>query len=983
MVSTAVFAQDITVKGTVTDAATGETIPGASVQLKGSLTQYAMTDLDGFYSLSVPQNGVLVVSFLGYKTAEIPANGRTTIDIALEVEAEFLEDVVVVGYGTAKKITSVVGSAATVNQKVLSNRPTANAGDALQGQVAGMQIFSSTGEPQSNVSVRIRGVNSINAGTTPLFILDGAPVSSSIFNSLNSNDIESIVVMKDASSTAIYGSRAANGVVYITTKKGKISEKPTVAVRGQYGISTVVSHKMNLMNSDQWFELQKLVDPGFEMTEYQKLSQKLGINTNWKKYFFNDAAPVWSVDASVSGATDKTDYYFSIGTFNQTGTLPYSSLSRFNIRSNINTKITNWLKIGLSLGLTYQNYTTAGFTDSNSGNSWYNPTTASNWMVPWFTPYEIEKNDAGEYFINYNKERKYFRELGMYNTYWLQELQPSHNNTLRLNGSLYEDITPIKGLTLRAQQNLEGYDYRYSYKMNASDPDSPWVNDPEGAKVGEQFSRYYQFTFTNTAEYKFDIAKKNHFAILLGQESIFNKDEGFSASSSGFTDWRLNHVSHGTKPEQPGYSISEVTYNSFFARLSYDYADKYYVDLSWRRDGSSLFGANRRYANFYSAGIMWNIKGEDFLQDAGWINDLRFKASYGTTGNSSISNYLPYGTVATYGGLYDGNKGWGIANPSNADLTWETVETLNIGLTGRLWNFVNLNVEFYNKMTRDMLMSIPYSYTTGHGAGWGNAGDMLNRGVDFEIGFDIIQTQDLYFNIKTNFNYNYNEITKLFGGRDEYTVANTGISYQRGYPYGELFFVRSAGVDPRDGMAMWYDLNGNKTKRYSDDYAVMTGLQRYAPWAGGIQLNFQYKGLYVGADFSWVAGKYTINNDKYFLINPKFTNQANGSADLLNIWQEYGQVTDIPCLESERVFDTSLIENASFLRLKNLQISYTFPKKWMQKTGFLGSARIYAIGRNLLTATPYSGYDPEVDSNLQMGVYPNSRQYTVGVELTF
>jgi hypothetical protein len=287
-------------------------------------------------------------------------------------------------------------------------------------------------------------------------------------------------------------------------------------------------------------------------------------------------------------------------------------------------------------------------------------------------------------------------------------------------------------------------------------------------------------------------------------------------------------------------------------------------------------------------------------------------------------------------------------------------------------------------MTRDMLMEIPYSYTTGHGGGWGNVGNMLNRGIDVEFGFDVVQTQNTYFNIKTNFNYNYNEITELFGGRDKYTIANTGISYQVGYPYGEFYYVRSAGVDPQDGMQMWYDLDGNKTKQFSDAYAVMTGKQRFAPWSGGLQLNFQYKGLYVGADFSWVAGKWTVNNDRYFITNPKFVStNMNGVTELFDIWTKPGQVTDVPSIDSPREFDTTLLENASFLRLKNLQVSYEFPKAWMAKTGFIGSMRVYAIGRNLFTLTKYQGYDPEVDSNLQMGVYPNSRQFTVGLEFTF
>ena len=431
-------------------------------------------------------------------------------------------------------------------------------------------------------------------------------------------------------------------------------------------------------------------------------------------------------------------------------------------------------------------------------------------------------------------------------------------------------------------------------------------------------------------------------------------------------------------------SISEATFNSYFARLSYNYDSKYYIDASWRIDGSSRFGTDSRYANFYSVGAMWDIKREEWMQGVSWIQDLRLKASYGTTGNASIGNYEWIGTIDQYG-LYNSAMAWGLGTPENLNLTWETVEALNIGVSARLWNFMDVNVEFYNKMTHDLLMGIPYSYTTGHGSGAGNAGSMLNRGVDVDLSFDVIQTRDIYFNIKANFNYNYNEITELFGGRSEFTVPNTGVSYQTGYPYGEFFAVRSAGVDPRDGMQMWYDKDGNITKNFSSDYAVMTGKQMFAPWSGGIQLNFQYKGLYVGADFSWVADKWMINNDRFFLTNPTFLTTQNGSAEMLNMWMTPGQITNIPCKDSPRAegVNETILEDASFLRLKNLQISYEFPKKWMDRTGFIAGFRVYAIARNLFTITKYSGYDPEVDGNLQLGVYPNSRQFTIGAEFTF
>lgn len=971
-------AQNINVSGTVVDSHSGEAITGAAVQLKGSSTKYSMTDIDGRYSLTaVPSNGTLVVSLLGYTTAEIEINGRARIDINLTEDAELLEDAIVVGYGSAKKISAITGSAATVGSKLLQNAPVASVGDVLQGQVAGLQVWSNSGEPSATISMRIRGVNSINADTEPLFILDGSPVPASIFNALNANDVENITVMKDASATSIYGSRAANGVVFITTKKGRVGEKPNITVRGQYGVSEMVNHQIPLMNSAQWFDFNEMMDPTF-LDKPGRAAQKEfaldhNINTDWINYFFKPHAPTWQADATYSGGTSKTDYYVSLGALSQEGNAPYSDMSRVALMTKLNTQLTGWLKTGISLNFTYQDINTTGF--SGTRNSIYNPMFMASQMLPWFTPYEYTVNEDGT--LTFGKDKEYFDEMGMYNTYYLQKLQPSSTNYIRLSGNLYQQITPFKGLTLKAVQALNGNDYRSSYKAN---PVGPFAGS---GSASESFSRNYQFTFTNTAEYTVDFLDNNNLTLLLGQEAIISKSNAFGASTDGITDMRQDWLDDGTIYNKPSWSMSDEVFNSYFSRLSFNHADKYLVDASFRRDGSSLFGKNRRYANFWSIGGRWNLMNEDWLKDVDWLNTLSLKASYGTTGNSSISNYLSYGVVAGYGSPYQGTIAWGLGNPANDDLTWEVVKNLNVGVSLRVLSQLSLDVDFYNKVTSDMLMEIPYSLTTGHSGGWGNVADMRNRGVDFEFSWDIPMPRDFYFNVAANFNYNENLILELFDGRDEFEIPNTGIKLTKGMPYGEFFYVRSAGVDPRDGMQMWYDLDGNKTKTFSSDYAVFTGKQRYAPWAGGFNFNFGWNGLSVGAQFSWVAGKWTVNNDRYFLMNPNFAVDGNAAAELLNMWTTPGQVTDVPCLESPRQFDDTLLEDSSFLRLKNLQISYSLPKSLIQKTGVVQGVRIYAVGRNLLTFTKYTGYDPEADTNLQLGRYPNSKQYTFGIELQF
>ncbi len=970
------YAQNITVKGTVTDAADNSPLIGAGVQVKGS-AQGTTTDVDGNFEIKCSQNATLVVSYVGYETLEIAVNGKAVVNVQLKADSEMLEDVIVLGYGSAKKLSSVVGAATTVKKQVFQNRPVASAGDALQGQVAGLQVFTSSGEPTAAVSMRLRGVNSINASNTPLFVLDGSPVSSSIFTTLNSNDIENITVLKDASATAIYGSRAANGVVYITTKKGT-SERPVIKMSAQYGISEVAGNPVEMCNSEQYFQLREMIDPAlktnadFQALKKFRLENNIGID--WRDWILNESAPTVSADLSVSGRTDKTDYYISLGFFDQTGIEPCSYMTRYSVRSNINNKLTNWLKIGLNLGLTYQDSRTQGY---SAGNSWYNPMSIADWSLPYTVPYEILTDAAGN-FLGYGEEQDYIEDWGGWNYYYLNEWQPRSNNYIRLNGNTYQEITPIKGLTLRAAQALEAYDYRNSGKR---------LIDPEGAlgttgAAWESFTRYYQMTATNTAEYKFDIAEKHHFVALVGQEAIVDKSESFRGESEDFQDNRTPGIHQGVTPVLPTYSISETVYNSYFARLNYDYNDKYFFEASYRKDGSSLFGENKRYADFYSVGASWNAKKESFMEDVEWVNKLQVRASYGITGNSGISAYLANGMVGT-SSIYGGGASWGLSQVANPDLTWETVATLSIGLNTRLFDMVDVELEYYNKETRDMLMEIPYSFATGFSSGYGNVGNMANKGIDLTVGVDVINTKDMTFNVRGTFNYNKNEITKLFGGRDEFVVPNTGLKYNVGYPYGEFFYTRWAGVDPANGKQLWLTKEGELTSVFSDDDAVFTGKQRYAPYAAGLQLDFAWKNLSVNANFSGVFGKWTLSNTRYFIENSNFATDSNQSVELLKMWQKPGDITRIPAANEPLEFDTHLLENASFVRLKHLQVSYSLPKAWMQKTGFLAGARVYAIGRNLLTFTEYTGYDPEVDSNLQLGNYPNSRQYSFGIELTF
>ena len=969
------IAQSSNATGRVLSAEDNEPIVGATVQIEGTDTG-TITDLDGKFTINVPSSAqILVISFIGMETQKIniKEKNRTDLTIKLNPTAEVLDEVLVTGtYGSAKKLGSIVGSVVAIRSDKIENRPSANFADALQGQVAGLQVYTSSGEPSEGVSMRLRGIGSINSSNEPLFILDGSPISGGAFTAINPSDIENVTVLKDASSTSIYGSRAANGVVVITTKRGR-GAKPTVSIKGQYGFSEPALPTTRMMTTSQYYDLWKTISPNADFSIIRKYMD-MGISTDWQSYLMKDNAPTWQLDASITGVANNTNYFISASHYDQDGVEPASGMRRETLRSNIDTKVFDWLRVGVNLGLSYEDYETNNF--ATKGNNPYNVATLSRWALPWETPYKIVDDGNGKW--HYGDRKDFFDVLGLWNPYYLLENQPGQKNKLRLYGNMFEELTPVKGLTLRASQALDAFDYRYRYRQ------LPAAFNNNSGSASETFQRYSSMTFTNTAEYKFDVNKVHNATILIGQEAIIYDGSAFGASVSGITDDRLTLLSHGTTPQNPTASIQKKVMNSYFARGEYNYAEKYYLDLSFRTDGSSVFGKNNRWASFFSVGAMWNIKKENFMQSAEWLNELSLKASYGTTGNSAFSGdpyYPSLGLVEV--GKYQGGSAFGISSVQNDDLTWEKQKSLNIGISTRMFNRLDLSVDFYNKVTSDMLMTIPYSYTTGHGSGWGNIGSMYNRGFEVSVQYELFNTKDFYWSIAGNINYNKNQITELFGGRSEYVLPNTGIKYQVGESLGDFYYVRWVGVDPEDGQQIWLDDKGNETKEYSDNYAVFTGKNQYAPWSGGFNTRLSWKGFSVDANFSFMLGKYLINNDRYFVENPNFVGQFNQSVEMANMWTTPGQITDIPAANSTRQFDTHLLENASFMRLKNLTISYSFPESLLSKVGFIKGVRIFGVGRNLWTVTQYKGADPEIDSNLQLGKYPNTRQFAVGAELTF
>lgn len=972
------------VSGIVTSSEDGEPVIGATVKVVGSQTAGTVTDIEGRFSLSVSKPGVeLEFSSIGMVSKRVKASENMTV--VLQVDSHTLEQVVITGYGSAKKLGSVVGSIASVDKKKLESIVTPNFTDALAGQVSGLSVLSAAGDPSQSATIRLRGINSIQSSSQPLFILDGAPIDAAFYATLNPADIESITVLKDAASTAIYGARAANGVIVLTSKQGKYSEQVSLSVRAQYGIAGPTSDGVEMMNSKQYVKFRDLIGQPVS-DEVRTLVDKYNINTNWRDEMIDNAAPTLDVNATMQGGGQTVNYYISFNHHKQDGLIEMSKMHRNTLNARINARLNRFFKIGFTTNLGVQRYSQNAEWSATGTIYAANPLVFARKAMPFDTPYQYTIDENGK-MIKGDRAIG-LKYSGLVMPWWYNAHRNYYRNKLTLNTSVTETFTPLEGLTFQALQSINGLE---SMKHGSFSPYDAFVDgmgnkiDAMKGSVSASSSRYYQFTLSHTAEWRKQFGD-HYVGILLGEETRIERSRGLSAYSEGQTDPRRLLLPHGTTvtPGDLGDSFGEEVANSLFANAEYNYKEKYYVTGSIRRDGSSKFAPGHRWGTFWSAGAKWDLKKEDFLKDVEWLNDLSLSVNYGTTGNDSgAGSYDFYGFFGD-GGLYNGESSIGIASMSNLDLTWETTAKWNVGLNFSIFDRAHFQVDFYRNKSTDMLMSIPYSMTTGFSSGIGNVAAMTNTGVEANVDVDILKTKDFYWSFKANVGYNKNEITELFQGRDEYVLANTGLKMAVGHAYGEFYQVRFAGVDPQTGAPLYYGKDGNKTKMFNEERdAVFLGKNRYAPWTGGFGTNFRYKNVSLIADFAWVAGKYMMINDDYFIANPQLATGWNQRVEMLNIWTTPGQITDIPGAKYDVQFTDQMLQNASFLRMKTLSIQYEFPKKWMQATRYIKGVKVFGIARNLFTITPFEGYDPEPDQNLVQFNYPNTRQFVFGAEISF
>lgn len=970
------MAQERTVTGKVTDEK-GVALANSSITVPD--TQFGtVTDANGNFSLKVPTGTKsLLVSLVGMNTYTINLNNRSSYNVTLSSANGALDEVIVIGYGTAKKKENVAGSLTKVDGKIVENRPAANLLDALQGRVAGLQVYTSSGEPSATQSVRLHGVGSLSGGNTPLYILDGVQVGSGTIVSLNPNDIESVTVLKDASTTSIYGAQAANGVIYYTTKKGK-ANKSVFTVEAQYGVSSLTNNTVKMF--DGFMNTRELtnfwVAVGYRtQAQVDALLRQYPFDTKWYKTYYKDNVPTSQFNASLSGGSGKTTYYVSGSYFKQEGLTYRSDFDRMTFRSNITSNVNQWLKFGLnvSAGVDNRQSNPYGSNSTNRGLSLL--------AAPFYSPVDTNGVEYPNLIPGWNR----------YNPKYLANNIKSDGRNIQFNPTGYVEVTPIKGLTIKSQVGLDGYDYSTTTIQKPS-----YIGSLNNGSVSEGFDRGILATITNTGEYKFKVKEDHAITALAGHEYIKNDVKGFTGSSTGQTDDRLLLIGAGPNNRNASSYRNEYAFQSFFGRLEYGYKGKYFIEGSIRQDQSSKFGRNNRTANFWSAGAKWFAKKESFLENVNWLSDLALRFSIGTSGNSSsIGNYDNLPTVGT--SQYDGQSGFGVSAAGNPLLGWESQLNSNLGIDMSFFKRINLTVDLYRRETKDQLFNVPFPYTSGFSSIVDNVGSLRNTGIDVEFSVDVLRTSKATITPYITFNYNKNEVTELFQGRNYWVIPNTGVSYVKGQPVSYLYPIW-AGVDPQTGNPQWYLPNTDPEKfvyENRDPSRVTstfnsgalqqgTGIQRYAPFTGGFGVNANYSGFYLTTQFTFANGKYLINNDRYFFENPNQFPGFNQSTTILDYWKNPGDETQFPKYGIQFTqFDSRLIENASFLRLKVLTIGYDFPKEALAKIKIVKGINFSVTGRNLWTLTKYKGPDPEVDSNLSLGANPNTTQTAVTLRLTF
>jgi TonB-linked SusC/RagA family outer membrane protein len=977
----ALVAQQTSVSGTVLSGVDGLPLIGASVVAKGS-TVGTITDLDGKFRLSVPESTTsLVFSYVGMKTSEVLMAGQTTFNVTLQADVLGLEEVVVVAYGVQKK-EAKTGSVAVVSNEALQDIPETSVDKMLSGKVAGVVISATSGQPGSNSEVRIRGISSILAGTEPLYVIDGIPVmegnqsyftnTGNVLASLNPNDIESISVLKDAAASSIYGSRAANGVILITTKSGK-SGASKVNFRVSSGFDNLANdNNYGPLSPSQYLTWARdaVTNAGGNPDDpsnpryYYPLSLKDSLTTDWMDVMTR-TGKIYNAELSVEGGNDKVNHYFSGSYEKNEGTFYGIDYERFQARTNIDYKVSDKLKMGTRINASHSMSNDV----SMQGLFFVNPLFA----LVILSPYTRNKNEDGTYNlitpVNANTNP---RATAAYDDQWEKQN--------RFNGNIYLEYKLLKDLTFKTTNN---------YELTDGEGRRYW--DPKanyGTTLGTlQVSRtkYTQMTTSNTLTYNKAFGKHTVQGIA-GQEATKYEDNSYYISSPD-VDPNIPFPTTAT-PEDDDANYAENAFSllSYFGILYYNYDNRYFLQASIRNDGSSRFGKDTRWGTFWSFGLSWNLHNEAFLQNLSFINQLKIRASYGLSGNYNIGNYEQYGLYGSI--VYNGLTGFAPTQPANPNLGWEDNKEYNIGIDFAIFDKLSGSVDMYNRITEDMLLDYPLSRTSGFTDIKMNIGKVKNTGYEILLNYKVVSTQSMSFDLGFNIAHNNSEILDL--GKDDQFINpnNNRIVHKVGEHLYSFYLYDYAGVNPANGEALWRNADGELTNRYSQAKRYVAGTPE-PKFTGGVIPSFSWKGLQLDVNLEFKTGHQVLIEEQRYVNgdgNLWLGNQANTAWDY---WKEPGQIARNPKpiadngTSSYGYRSTRWMFDGDYLRIKNITLGYTLPKSLVNKVK-LDNLRIYASAVNLYTFHKVDYWDPErgVDGT-GFGLYPLTKKFVIGIEMSF
>lgn len=1000
LISTQVVAQSRTIRGKVTGSDDGLPLPGVTILIKGT-TSGASTDAEGNYSLSVSSSdAVLVFRYLGYVTQEVPVNNQGVINVVLQPDAVELGEVVVVAYG-AEKQANISASVSTIKAESINSVPIASLDQVLQGQAAGLNIQTSSGQPGASATILLRGRGSLNGNIEPLFVIDGVPVDEDDFRALNPNDIQNVSVLKDASASALYGNRGANGAIVITTKQAKLNSGIRINFSAQTGQTNQMDPNFDIMNSQQLLETQRLTGRGLGagMSDAE-IADLAKTNTNWKDVFFR-TGKTQDYQLNISSGTDKTTSYTSFGYYEQEGTTQSSDLKRYNFRNNLSTNFNDKLKLTTNLTLNFAQQNTA----SNEGtgqldNPFINPYIA----LPFISAYNddgslnIEGTDystAGGTNIN-----------GFLNTPFItlntNLLNTRYNEQVRGLGNIDLNYEIMDGLVVGVNG---GIDYSQTEFLNITTPLSirgDITPDANASQKGSQaFNNRKDRTLTSRvyALYSTTLGGKHNMDFQVSTEYYNRKrvENGFTGfgldpklvgSGAAFTDGTTSENDALYYVPGTGTLEREIATFSYFGVAKYNYDEIFGGQLTARRDASSRFSSTNQWGTFWSIAAFYNLD-RTVVADVSWIDALKVRVSYGTSGNERIGGGIFADAYAAFD-LY--NRGIGYNNspsyvPSqigNRELTWETVGKFNLGTDFALFNNkLSGSMEFYSNKTTDLFLPRPISLTSGFTTVNANVGELRNTGVELTLDYQVLNNNDWRVSVGGNIAYNRNEILKL---ADSDSIEGFRNITAVGQPIGAFYTVRYAGVNPANGDPLYLDGDGNVTDVYSLSNRVISDKNRDPKFVGGFNTNVSYKGFTFTTQWSYAIDQWRNNGSFGVVSDVSLLGFANQSTVLLDAWKNPGDQAKFPRLTRTGLRQEAsdlFLEDASFLRLRNATIAYNFPQSILSKQSALRSARVFFQAQNLLTFSKWRGFDPESNLAGTFFEYPTSRIWTVGINVGF